>query len=191
VGTRGAARRMTVTPSGPTPVERFQMRRYWQLLAVIAVFAIWPLPIVYAASVIADLNHCTIVETGPTPCLVGGVDRGSLLFEMASLVQAGFVTLPIGVTLGFVWLCVLVINLMAWRRKRLGVPDATRMQPNFTYYALALAAILGIGYATLVGWLPAPLLLLVSFVAIFWLFSFVFALVSTLRDKAQPQTRPK
>ena len=50
---------------------------------------------------------------------------------------------------------------------------------------LALYNILAIGYASLVGWLPAPLLLLVSFVAIFWLFSFVFALVSTLRDKAK------
>ena len=71
------------------------------------------------------------------------------------------------------------------------VPDATRMQPNFTYYGLALAAILLIGYASLAGWLPAPLLLLVSFVAIFWLFSFVFALVTTLRDKARPGTRSK
>lgn len=179
------------TPSGPAPVEGFAMRPYWQLLAVIAVFALWPLPIVYLASAIADFNHCTIVETGATPCLIGGVDRGGLLYDMASLVQASFITLPIGVAMGFVWLCVLLINAMAWRRKRLGVPDATRMQPNFAYYGLALAAILAIGYATLVGWLPAPLLLLVAFVAIFWLFSFVFALVTTLRDKAQPQTKRK
>ena len=176
---------MSLDPSGPAPVERFEMRPYWQLLAAIAVFAAWPLPIVYLASVVADLNHCTIVETGATPCLIGGVDRGGLLYDMASLVQASFVTLPIGLTLGLVWLCALVINLMTWRRKRLGVPDATRMQPNFAYYGLALAAILAIGYATLAGWLPAPLLLLVSFVAIFWLFSFVFALVSTLRDRSK------
>ena len=183
---------MTIGPSGaPMPADRFEMRRYWQLLAIIAVFAIWPLPIVYVASVIADLNHCAIVETGATPCLVGGVDRGGLLYDMASLVQAGFVTLPLGIALGFIWLCVLVINVMTWRRKRLGVPDATRMQPNFTYYGLALAAILLIGYASLAGWLPAPLLLLVSFVAIFWLFSFVFALVTTLRDAAKPQTKAK
>jgi hypothetical protein len=181
---------MTI-PAGPAPVENFAMRRYWQLLAVIGVFAVWPLPIVYIASAIADLNHCTIVETGATPCLVGGVDRGGLLFDMASLVQASFVTLPIGVALGFIWLCVLIINVMAWRRKRVGVPDATRMQPNFAYYGLALAAILAIGYATLVGWLPGPLLLLVCFVAIFWLFSFVFALITTLRDKARPSTRSK
>jgi hypothetical protein len=181
---------MTI-PAGPAPVENFAMRRYWQLLAVIGVFAVWPLPIVYIASVVADLNHCTIVETGATPCLVGGVDRGGLLYDMASLVQASFVTLPIGVALGFIWLCVLIINVMTWRRKRLGVPDATRMQPNFTYYGLALAAILLIGYATLMGWLPGPLLLLVCFVAIFWLFSFVFALVTTLRDKARPEPRSK
>jgi hypothetical protein len=179
------------TPSGPAPLERFRMRPYWQLLAVIGVFAAWPVPIVYLASVVADLNHCTIVETGATPCIISGVDRGGVLYDMASLVQASFVTLPLGVTLGFVWLCVLVLNAMAWRRKRLGVPDATRMRPNFTYYGLALAAILGIGYATLVGLLPAPLLLLVSFVAIFWLFSFVFALVSTVRDKAKPQAKAK
>jgi hypothetical protein len=52
-------------------------------------------------------------------------------------------------------------------------------------YWLALAAILALGYATLSAWLPAPVLLLVAFAAIFWLFSFVFALVATLRRKSR------
>ena len=103
---------------------------------------------------------------------------------MASMVQVSFVVTPIGILLGFVWLSVLVISLMAYRRKRSGVADATKMDVNFAYYGLTLVAILAVGLATLAGWLPAPILLLVSFVAIFWIFSFVFAVLTVLRGKA-------
>ena len=174
-----------VEPTGAPPPAPFNMRPYWQLLALIAIFALAPMAIVYLASVIADLNGCTIVDTGPTPCVILGADRGGLLYDMASMVQVSFVTLPIGVLLSFLWLSVLIISQMAWRRKRAGVADATRMDVNFGYYGLSLLGILAIGYATLSGWLPAPVLMLVSFVGIFWILSFLFALFVTLRGKAR------
>ena len=174
-----------VDPTGAPPPAPFNMRPYWQLLALIAIFALGPMAIVYLASVIADLNHCTIVDTGPTPCLVAGQDRGGTLYDMASMVQVSFVTLPIGILLGFLWMSVLIISQMAYRRKRAGVADATRMDVNFGYYGLSLLAILAVGYATLSGWLPAPVLMLVSFVGIFWILSFLFALFVTLRRKAK------
>jgi hypothetical protein len=172
-------------PAGAPPPAPFNMRPYWQLLALIAIFAAGPSLIVYLASVIADLNHCTIVDTGPTPCAVLGQDRGGLLYDMASMVQVSFVTMPVGILLGFVWLSALVISVMTYRRKRSGVADATKMDVNFGYYGLTLLGILAIGYATLSGWLPAPVLLLVSFVGIFWILSFLFALATTLRGKAK------
>ena len=176
---------MSIEPAGAPPLTPFKMRPYWQALGLIAVFAVWPYVIVYAASVLADLNHCTISETGPTQCLIAGADRGGVLYDMASMVQIGFVSMPIGILLGFLWLSVLVISIMAYRRKRSGVADATRMDVNFTYYGLTLVGIVAVGLATLSGWLPAPVLLLVSFVAIFWIFSFVFAVLSVLRGKAK------
>ena len=42
-----------------------------------------------------------------------GQDRGGLLYDMASMVQVSFVTMPVGILLGFIWLSVLVISLMA------------------------------------------------------------------------------
>ena len=176
---------MSIEPAGAPPLTLFKMRPYWQALGLIAVFAVWPYVIVYAASVIADLNHCTISDLGPTACVIGGADRGGLLYDMASMVQVSFVVMPMGILLGFVWLSVLVISVMAYRRKRSGVADATRMDVNFIYYGLTLVGILAIGLATLSGWLPAPVLLVVSFVAIFWIFSFVFAVLSVLRGKAK------
>ena len=176
---------MTIEPAGAPPLTPFNMRSYWQMLGLIAVFALWPYVIVYLASVIADLNRCTISDLGPTPCLVAGGDRGGLLYDMASMVQVSFVSMPIGLLLCFLWLSVLIISVMAYRRKRSGVADATKMDVNFIYYGLTLVGILAIGLATLSGWLPAPVLLLVSFVAIFWIFSFVFAVLSVLRGKAK------
>ena len=172
-------------PAGAPPPAPFNMRPYWQLLGLIAIVALGPMAIVYLASVIADLNHCTILDSGPTPCVILGQDRGGLLYDMASMVQVSFVTLPIGILLGFLWLSVLIISQMAWGRKRSGVADATRMDVNFGYYGLSLLAILAVGYATLSGWLPAPVLMLVSFVGIFWILSFLFALFVTLRGKAK------
>ena len=177
---------MSITePAGAPPPTPFNMRIYWQLLVLIAIVAVGPAAIVYVASVIADLNHCTIIDAGPTPCVIFGQDRGGLLYDMATMVQVSFVTLPIGILLGFLWMSVLVISLMAYRRKRSGVADATRMDVNFGYYGLSLLGILAVGYATLSGWLPAPILMLVAFVGIFWILSFLFALFVTLRGKAK------
>jgi len=172
-------------PAGAPPPAPFNMRPYWQTLVLIAIFAAGPSVIVYLASVIADLNHCAIVDAGPTPCLILGQDRGGLLYDMATFVQVSFVTMPIGILLGFLWLSVLIISLMAYRRKRAGVADATRMDVNFGYYGLALVAILVVGYVTLAGWLPAPVLMLVAFVGVFWIFSFLFALWTTLSRRAK------
>lgn len=95
------------------------------------------------------------------------------------------VSLPMGALAAALWLVVLMIAWNAHVRRRAGIATASTGRVNFLYYALALAAILALGYATLSDWLPAPVLLLVAFAAIFWLFSFVFALVATLRRKSR------
>ena len=112
--------------------------------------------------------------------------QGSALWPLPfGLDSLAAVSLPMGALAAALWLVVLMIAWNAYIRRRAGIATASTARINFLYYALALAAILALGYATLSAWLPAPVLLLVAFAAIFWLFSFVFALVATLRRKSR------
>lgn len=172
---------MSDNASGAPPAA-FRMRPYWQVLALIALFALWPLVVVYLTSLVADLAGCTI---GAGPCPIGGADAGPLLAALASVVQVSVMSLPVGLMLGFLWLCVLGFSWMAYRRKRSGVADYTRLEVNFGYYGLTLVALVAVAFATVQGWLPSAVLIIVIFAAIFWAFSFVFALLSTLRDRAK------
>ena len=63
---------MSGDAAGAPPPARFAMKLYWQLLALIAVFAFAPWVIVYIAAVIADLNGCTLSATEALPCVIGG-----------------------------------------------------------------------------------------------------------------------
>ena len=165
---------------GPQPAP-FRKDRYWLVLALILLFAAWPLVPAALANVVAAANHCGLVEAGPQPCPVGGSDWGGPLWSMASLVKIVFFTLPAGATLLFFWLLALIVGLTTYARRQAG-SNAPRLEHiNFLWYALALAVILAVAYMVLSGVLPGILLFLVIFAAIFWLFSFAFALYSTLR----------
>ena len=63
--------------------------------------------------------------------------------------------------------------------------DYTKVDVNFGYYGVALIAILAGTAAVFAGWLPGPVIFLVIFVAIFWIFSFLMALSTTIRDKVR------
>ena len=152
------------------------------MLALIVAFALWPLVVVYLGVLVADLAGCTI---GAGPCLIGGGDARPLL-RFARRRRPGQRRQPAGrAHAGFSWLCVLGFSWMAYRRKRSGVADYTRLEINFGYYGLSLVVLVALAYATVQGWLPSAVLILVIFAAIFWAFSFVFALLSTLRDRAR------
>ena len=173
-------------PSGAAPTP-FRMARYWFVLALILLFAAWPLLPVLIANLIAAASHCALVEAGPQPCPVGGGDWGGPLWSMASLIKVSFFSVPAGVTLLFFWLLVLVVSLAAHVRRQSGSNAPRLERVNFLWYALTLVAILAVAYMVLSGWLPGVLIFLLAFAAIFWLFSFVFALYSTLR---RARTRP-
>ena len=159
----------------------FRMRPYWIGLAAIAVFTLWPLLAAQAALSLADLGHCTLVEAGPRPCPLPGGDWGGALYDLAEMGGLSVFSIPVGMTLLFLWLLALIVARQAEARRRAGVLSTTALDISFRYYGFALLCIVGLGYAVLGGWLPGPLLFVVLFAAIFWLFSFVFALISTLR----------
>ena len=171
---------------GPQPAP-FRMRRYWFVLVLILIFAAWPLLPALVANLVAGMNHCPLVEASPQPCPVGGGDWGSPLWSMASLVKVSFFSIPAGATLLFFWVVVLVVSLAAHVRRRAGTNTPRVERVNFLWYALTLAAILALAYMVLSGWLPGALIFLVVFAVIFWIFSFTFALYTTLR---RARTRP-
>ncbi len=174
---------MSREAAGAPPPAPFEMKIYWQVLGLIAFFALAPWVLVYVAAVIGDLNGCTISATEALPCLIGGVDRGDMVFGLASFADFAYISLSVGLMLGLIWIAILWVSYMAWRRKALGVRDYTKVEVNFGYYFAALVAILAGAAAVFAGWLPGPVIFLVIFVAIFWIFSFLMAVSVAIRDR--------
>jgi hypothetical protein len=176
---------MSRDAAGAPPPAPFEMKLYWQVLGLIAFFALAPWVIVYIAAVIADLNGCTLSATEALPCLIGGVDRGETLFGLAGFADFAYISLSVGLMLGLIWIAILTVSYMAWRRKALGVRDFTKVDVNFSWYGVTLVAIAAVTAAIFAGWLPFPVIFLVIFVLIFWVFSFLMALSVTIRDRVR------
>jgi hypothetical protein len=170
--------------AGPRP-GGFAMKPYWQVLGLIAFFGLAPWVIVYIAVVIADLNGCIISATEVLPCMIWGADRGETLFGLAGFADFAYISLSVAVLLALICLALLALSYMAWRRKMQGVKDFTRIEVNYFYYALSFIGIVGLGILTLAGWLPGPVIFLVIFAAIFWIFSFLMSLSLSIRDRVK------
>lgn len=169
--------------AGAPPPAPFAMKPYWQVLGLIGLFALAPWVIVYVAAVLADLNGCTLSAETPLPCTIFGADRGELMFGLAGFANFAYISLSVGLMLTLIWSAILAVSFMAWRRKASGAADFTRIDVNFGYYGIALLAILAATAAIFAGWLPGPLIFLVIFVFIFWVFSFLMVLSTTIRDR--------
>ena len=176
---------MSRDAAGAPPPAPFEFKIYWQVLGLIAFFALAPWFIVYIAAVIADLNGCTLSATEALPCMIGGADRGETLFGLAGFAEFAYISLTVGIMLVVIWGGVLAISYAAWRRKAQGVKDFTKVEINYGWYGVALVAILAGGAMVLAGWLPGPVIFLVIFVFIFWVFSFLMSLSLTIRDKVR------
>jgi hypothetical protein len=176
---------MSRDAAGAPPPAPFSFKIYWQVLGLIAFFALAPWVIVYVAAVIADLNGCTLSATEVLPCVIGGADRGEMLFSLAGFANFAYISLTVGIMLVLIWGAILTVSYMAWRRKAQGVKDFTKIEVNFGWYGVALVAMLAIAAMVVAGWLPGPVIFLVIFVFIFWVFSFLMALSVSIRDKVR------
>jgi hypothetical protein len=176
---------MSRDAAGAPPPAPFEFKLYWQVLGLIAFFALAPWVIVYIAAVIADLNGCMLSATEALPCTIWGADRGQTLFGLASFADFAYISLSVGLMLVLIWGAILAVSYMAWRRKTKGVADFTKVDVNFAWYGVALLAILAVTAMIFAGWLPFPVIFLVIFVLIFWVFSFLMALSTTIRDKVR------
>ena len=96
----------------------------WFLLVFLAIVMVSAAPVLSAmtAGLIASANGCDLHEGFVNPCVIGGSDRGEILYSMFVLAWFGMVSLPIGAIALVVWLVVLVIALLARSPGKHGQP---------------------------------------------------------------------
>lgn len=74
------------------------MKWLWRLLWVLAIglilFGVAPLVSVIVASELAAAHGCTLHEGFVNPCVIGGQDRGEVLYQMAVAGWLMMLTLP-------------------------------------------------------------------------------------------------
>jgi len=99
--------------STPAPPRRFPWWIYWLALAVVVVFALWPVASVATAGWIAEANGCLLDEGSIHPCIINGADWGQDLYAWGVLGWLMLATLPMGGIAFVVWLLVLIIHLLA------------------------------------------------------------------------------
>jgi hypothetical protein len=98
------------------PVRRFPWVLYIIALVFIAAFALAPIASVMACSWIANAHRCKVDEGSVHPCIINGVDRGPLLYQLGVLGWLMLVTLPAGALAFAVWLVVLIVHRTSWRK---------------------------------------------------------------------------
>ncbi|MGI8820468.1 MAG: hypothetical protein ACR2ID_06345 [Chthoniobacterales bacterium] len=115
---------MQTVPLPPTTTiaKRFPTRLYALLLFLIAAVALAPFASILISDAIAGHYNCTLNEGGAHPCVIGGVDVGETLAVMFVLGWLMFLTVPLGAVAFLIWLVVLVIHRIRWKR-RAAAPD--------------------------------------------------------------------
>lgn len=99
------------------PKHRFPWRAYLIALVLIVLFAAAPFLSVYFTYAVADAHGCTVNEATVHPCIVWGSDWGELLYFTGVMGWFMLATIPLGGGALIVWLVLLLIHYLAWRRK--------------------------------------------------------------------------
>ena len=97
--------------------SRFPWRSYLLVLIAIVVVALLPLGSVLLSYAIADGNGCELNEGSVHSCMIGGTDWGEGLYFMAMMGWLMLLSLPLGGGALLVWVIMLTIHWLAWRRQ--------------------------------------------------------------------------
>ena len=89
------------------------------VLFVILTGALAPLGSAVLSERIAAANGCTVSESSPQPCVIGGRDYGGFLYRMLVAGWLALITVPAGAFLFAGWLIVLVVHWWVWRKGHL------------------------------------------------------------------------
>ena len=98
--------------------KRFPTFAYVLVLGLIGLIALAPLLSVLLASWIANAAGCALDEGSSHPCMIGGKDRGELLYTMFVMGWFMFLTLPAGAMAFTAWTITFVLHRASWRRRQ-------------------------------------------------------------------------
>ena len=102
----------------PKPGKKFPWIIYLLALVLILAFMFAPIGSVVACGWIANAHGCKVDEGSVHPCIINGVDRGELLYQLGVLGWLMLVTLPVGAFAIAGWLVTLILHRSRWRKKR-------------------------------------------------------------------------
>src|SRR3984893_16414916 len=108
-----------------TTPRKFPWIIYWVVLFFILMVALAPVGSVVLCYLIANAHGCTVDEGSVHPCVIGGKDYGELLYTMGVSGWFMFLTIPAGLLAGVIWLAVLVLRRVSWRKRRAAVAAVT------------------------------------------------------------------
>ena len=103
-----------MSEGSPRP-KKFPWVIYWLVLAVIGLFALWPVMSVAFAALVAEAHGCQLDEGSVHPCMVLGSDWGETLYALGVMGWFMLATLPLGLFAFVGWLVALVAHRIAWR----------------------------------------------------------------------------
>ena len=93
-------------------------------MVLILAFAFAPIGSVILCGIIANAYGCRVDEGSVHPCIINGQDYGHLLYSLGVLGWLMLVTLPCGLLAFVVWLIVLILHRVAWRKRvSAGIPS--------------------------------------------------------------------
>jgi hypothetical protein len=98
-------------------LKKFPWAIYLIVLFLILAFALAPIGSVVIAGVIANAHDCRVDEGSVHPCVIGGKDYGETLYTLGVLGWFMLITLPAGALAGLLWLVVLILHRVRWRRR--------------------------------------------------------------------------
>lgn len=103
---------------GPVkPRGKFPWIIYLVVLFLILAVTLAPVGSLVLSGWIANANGCALDEGSAHPCVIGGVDRGELLYTMFVLGWLMFLTFPAGALAFTGWLIVFLLHRLAWRKR--------------------------------------------------------------------------
>ena len=95
------------------------MKKYYlAVLVLITLFALAPVASAMLASVIANVNGCTLNEAEAHRCISHGRDYGETLYEMGMSFWLAIFTVPLAEFACVAWIVALVVHVLVRRRRR-------------------------------------------------------------------------
>ena len=87
-------------------------------MVLLMVITLFPIPILFIESWIAEVNGCTGYKRSGYPCLINGADWSGTLHMMRMSVWLLNATFPLFVLGAVIWAFVLLIARVLWNRSK-------------------------------------------------------------------------